>query len=41
MDPIKRRLYLAHAACEAVILIDPYRVEVTIDLRTKDGWVNA
>jgi hypothetical protein len=35
---IKRRLYLAHAPCEAVMLIDPYRVEVTIDLRTKDGW---
>ena len=35
---IKRRLYLAHAACEAVILIEPYRVEVAIDLRTNDGW---
>jgi Uma2 family endonuclease len=35
---IKRRLYLAHAPCEAVVLIDPYRVEVRIDLRTKDGW---
>src|SRR6266853_3779818 len=31
---IKRRLYLAHAPCEAVILIDPYRV----DLRTKGVW---
>jgi Uma2 family endonuclease len=35
---IKRRLYLAHAPCEAVILIDPYRVDVRIDLHTKDGW---
>ena len=35
---IKRRLYLAHAPCEAVVLIDPYRVDVRIDLRTKDGW---
>jgi Uma2 family endonuclease len=35
---IKRRLYPAHAPCEAVILIDPYRVDVSIDLRTKDGW---
>ena len=35
---IKRRLYLAHAPCEAVVLIDPNRVEVRIDLRTKDGW---
>jgi hypothetical protein len=22
-----------------VILIDPYRVEVKIDLRTRDGWL--
>jgi Uma2 family endonuclease len=36
---IKRRLYLAHPPCEAVVLIDPYRVEVKIDLRTKDGWI--
>jgi Uma2 family endonuclease len=36
---VKRRLYLAHPPCEAVILIDPYRVEIRIDLRTKDGWV--
>ncbi len=33
---IKRRLYLAHPHCEAMILIDPYRIEVRIDLRTKD-----
>lgn len=32
----KRRLYLAHAPCEAVILIDPYRVDVSIDLRRMD-----
>jgi len=38
---VKRRLYLAHPACEAVILIDPYRVEVEIDLRTKDGWASS
>ncbi len=37
---IKRRLYLAHPPCEAVILIDPYRVEVRIDLRTQDGWAS-
>ena len=36
---VKRRLYLAHAPCEAVILIDPYRIEVKIDLRETDGWV--
>jgi Uma2 family endonuclease len=37
---VKRRLYLAHAPCEAVILIDPYRIEVKIDLRGEDGWVS-
>ena len=42
---IKRRLYLAHPHCEAMILIDPYRIEVRIDLRTKDlrtkdGWAS-
>jgi Uma2 family endonuclease len=41
---VKRRLYLAHAPCEAVILIDPYRIEVKIDLRARDGandgWVS-
>ncbi len=35
---IKRRLYLTHAPCEAVILIDPYRVDVRIDLRIKGVW---
>jgi Uma2 family endonuclease len=38
---VKRRLYLAHPACEAVLLIDPYRIEVGIDLRTKDGWSSS
>jgi Uma2 family endonuclease len=35
---IKRRLYLAHAPCEAVILIDPYRVDVRIDVRVQGVW---
>jgi Uma2 family endonuclease len=35
---IKRRLYLAHPPCEAVILVDPSRVEIQLDLRTKEGW---
>jgi len=38
---IKRRLYLAHPHCDAVILVDPYRIDVKIDLRTKDGWTSA
>jgi Uma2 family endonuclease len=38
---VKRRLYLAHPPCEAVILIEPDRIEVRIDLRTKDRWVSS
>ena len=38
---VKRRLYLAHPACEAVILIDPYRIEVKIDVRAKDSWAST
>ncbi len=37
---IKRRLYLAHPACEAVILVDPYRVEIKVDVRTQEGWAS-
>ena len=35
---VKRRLYLAHGPCEAVILIEPDRIEVRLDLRTPHGW---
>ncbi len=38
---VKRRLYLAHPPCEAVIMIEPDRIEVRIDLRTKDRWVSS
>jgi hypothetical protein len=38
---IKRRLYLAHPPCEAVILIDPYCVEIRIDLRIPHGWASS
>jgi Uma2 family endonuclease len=37
---IKRRLYLAHPPCEAVILIDPYRVDIRTDLRMSRGWTS-
>jgi hypothetical protein len=37
---IERRLYLAHPPCKAVILIDPYCVEIRIDLRRKHGWTS-
>jgi Uma2 family endonuclease len=38
---IKRQLYLSHPPCETVILVDPYRVEVNIDIKTSDGWISA
>jgi Uma2 family endonuclease len=38
---IKRRLYLAHPPCEAVLLIEPLRVEIAVDLRTHQGWQTA
>jgi hypothetical protein len=38
---VKRRLYLARPPCEAVIMIEPDRIEVRIDLRTTDQWVSS
>jgi Uma2 family endonuclease len=38
---IKRRLYLAHPPCEAVLLVDPMRVEIGIDLRIGAGWAHT
>lgn len=38
---VKRRLYLSHSPCEAVVLIEPNRVDVRIDLRGATGWVSA
>lgn len=35
---VKRRLYMAHAPCEAVVIIEQSRVEVRLDLRTRTGW---
>jgi Uma2 family endonuclease len=35
---IKRRLYRAHPPCEAVLLVEPLRIEIAVDLRTNDGW---
>jgi hypothetical protein len=35
---VKRRLYLNHPSCEAVLLIAPDVIDVRIDLRTKGGW---
>ena len=35
---VKRRLYLAHAHCEAVLIIEQSRIEVRLDVRTEQGW---
>jgi Uma2 family endonuclease len=38
---VKRRLYLAHPPCEAVLLVDPFHIGIGIDLRTERGRVSA
>jgi hypothetical protein len=38
--PVPMRLYLAHSPCEAVILIDPYCVDIRTDLRMAQGWTS-
>jgi Uma2 family endonuclease len=35
---VKRDIYFAHAACEAVLTIEQDRIEVRVDVRTKAGW---
>jgi Uma2 family endonuclease len=35
---VKRTIYLAHAACEAVLIIEQDRMEVRLDARTPSGW---
>jgi Uma2 family endonuclease len=38
---IKRRMYLAHPPCEAVLLVEPLRIEIAVDWRTHQGWQTA
>jgi Uma2 family endonuclease len=35
---VKRDLYLAHAACEAVLIIEQDWIEVRVDVRSDKGW---
>lgn len=35
---VKRDIYLAHPCCEAVLTVEQDRMEVRVDVRTKDGW---
>jgi Uma2 family endonuclease len=38
---VKREIYLAHAPCEAVLLIEQDRIEVRVDVRTATGWASS
>jgi hypothetical protein len=38
---VKREIYLSHDACEALLIIEQDRIEVRVDVRTKDGWESA
>jgi Uma2 family endonuclease len=35
---VKRDIYLGHAACEAVLLIEQERMEVRVDVKSGKGW---
>lgn len=35
---VKRTIYLDHAACEAVLIVEQDRMEVRLDVRTAGGW---
>jgi Uma2 family endonuclease len=37
---VKRTIYLAHAPCEAVLIIEQDRMEVRLDVRTQNGWTS-
>ena len=35
---VKQQIYLAHDACEALLMIEQDRIEVRADIRTPSGW---
>ena len=35
---VKREIYLGHAACEAVLIIEQDRMEVRVDVKSERGW---
>jgi Uma2 family endonuclease len=37
---VKRNIYLAHPACEAVLIIEQDRMEVRADVKTDKGWTS-
>jgi Uma2 family endonuclease len=38
---VKTEIYRSHDPCEAVLILEQDRMEVRIDVRTKDGWRSA
>jgi Uma2 family endonuclease len=38
---VKREIYLSHPPCEALLIIEQNRIEVRVDVRTKEGWRSA
>ncbi|MGP9814668.1 Uma2 family endonuclease [Rhodopseudomonas sp. NSM] len=35
---VKRQIYLAHAPCEAVLIVQQNRIEARLDIKTGNGW---
>lgn len=35
---VKREIYLAHASCEAVVIVEQDRIAVHVDAKTDNGW---
>jgi Uma2 family endonuclease len=35
---VKREIYLSHAPCEALLIIEQDRIEVRVDVRAETGW---
>jgi hypothetical protein len=38
---VKREIYLAHEACEALLIIQQGRIEAQVDIKTQNGWTSA
>jgi Uma2 family endonuclease len=38
---VKTEIYRSHGPCEAVLIVERDRMEVRIDVRTRDGWLPA
>lgn len=38
---VKREIYLAHASCEALLIVQQGRIEARVDIRTANGWKSS